>query len=121
MLRFLLFLFIFMSLIRCCIKFYEEKKLFLNFGFILIGLLICFLLRNYFLFYVRFEFTVIPIFLLIIGWGYRFNRLQAGFYIFLYTLSTSLPFFLFLLVETIKKRINYQYFFICEFREIGAW
>jgi len=49
------------------------------------------------MFYIRFEFTVIPIFLLILGWGYSVNRLQAGLFMFLYTLVTSLPFLLLLL------------------------
>lgn len=62
--------------------------------FLLFGLLFCFGFNNFFIFYLSFEFTVVPIFLMIVGWGYSLNRLQAGIYIFLYTLITSLPFLL---------------------------
>lgn len=65
--------------------------------FLLLVLLFCFSVNNYFLFYIRFEFGVVPMFLLILYWGYSVNRLQAGLYMFLYTLITSLPFLFILL------------------------
>jgi NADH-ubiquinone oxidoreductase chain 5 len=46
---------------------------------------------NIFLFYLLFEATLIPTVLLIIGWGYQPERLQAGLYILFYTLFASLP------------------------------
>nr|DAB41864.1 TPA_asm: NADH dehydrogenase subunit 4 [Lampsilis cardium] len=42
-------------------------------------------------FYVLFEFSLIPILLIILGWGYQPERLQAGKYMMLYTVSASLP------------------------------
>jgi len=50
------------------------------------------------LFYLGFVFVVIPTFLLVLGWGYRVERFQAGLFILLYTIFASLP-FLFLLVK----------------------
>nr|YP_009123715.1 NADH dehydrogenase subunit 4 [Lepas anserifera]AJN90589.1 NADH dehydrogenase subunit 4 [Lepas anserifera] len=42
-------------------------------------------------FYVFFEGSLIPIYMLIVGWGYQPERLQAGIYLFLYTIFASLP------------------------------
>nr|YP_010148084.1 NADH dehydrogenase subunit 4 [Potamilus streckersoni]QQV68436.1 NADH dehydrogenase subunit 4 [Potamilus streckersoni]UUA64268.1 NADH dehydrogenase subunit 4 [Potamilus streckersoni] len=42
-------------------------------------------------FYLLFEFSLIPILLIILGWGYQPERLQAGKYVMLYTVSASLP------------------------------
>nr|YP_010758753.1 NADH dehydrogenase subunit 4 [Pollicipes pollicipes]WEW79655.1 NADH dehydrogenase subunit 4 [Pollicipes pollicipes] len=42
-------------------------------------------------FYVFFEGSLIPIYLLIVGWGYQPERLQAGVYLLLYTVFASLP------------------------------
>lgn len=42
-------------------------------------------------FYVFFEASLIPTFLLILGWGYQPERLQAGLYLLLYTITASLP------------------------------
>ena len=42
-------------------------------------------------FYIFFEGSLIPIYLLIVGWGYQPERLQAGIYLLLYTIFASLP------------------------------
>nr|YP_010490482.1 NADH dehydrogenase subunit 4 [Neoverruca intermedia]UWM12968.1 NADH dehydrogenase subunit 4 [Neoverruca intermedia] len=42
-------------------------------------------------FYVFFEGSLIPIYMLIMGWGYQPERLQAGIYLLLYTIFASLP------------------------------
>lgn len=46
---------------------------------------------DYLWFYVFFESSLIPILLVILGWGYQPERLQAGIYILFYTLFGSLP------------------------------
>ena len=46
---------------------------------------------NLFSFYLLFEASLIPIFFLILGWGYQPERLQAGTYIILYTVFASFP------------------------------
>nr|WGL39504.1 NADH dehydrogenase subunit 4 [Typhlodessus monteithi] len=46
---------------------------------------------NLFLFYLFFESSLIPTLLLILGWGYQPERLQAGIYLLFYTLFASLP------------------------------
>nr|YP_009373424.1 NADH dehydrogenase subunit 4 [Neotrigonia margaritacea]AQT38494.1 NADH dehydrogenase subunit 4 [Neotrigonia margaritacea] len=42
-------------------------------------------------FYVFFEASLIPTLLVILGWGYQPERLQAGKYMMLYTVGASLP------------------------------
>ena len=54
-------------------------------------LVITFSVTNVFLFYVFFEFSLLPTIVLILGWGYQPERLQARIYIIMYTVSASLP------------------------------
>nr|ALO70869.1 NADH deshydrogenase subunit 4 [Rybaxis sp. 1 EF-2015] len=46
---------------------------------------------NLFVFYLFFEMSLIPMLILILGWGYQPERLQAGIYLLFYTLFASLP------------------------------
>lgn len=65
---------------------------------ILLCLFFCFLVKNFFLFYVFFEIRLIPISILIIGWGYQPERLRAFYFIFLYTVRRSLPLLILILL-----------------------
>lgn len=65
--------------------------------FFLIFLMGVFLCSRFIVFYVLFEMAVLPIFIIIIGWGYRVNRVQSAVYMFLYTFLSSIPFLIFLL------------------------
>nr|YP_009131445.1 NADH dehydrogenase subunit 4 [Galathealinum brachiosum]AIL54805.1 NADH dehydrogenase subunit 4 [Galathealinum brachiosum] len=70
-------------------------KSYKNFLFIvnmmLIILILSFLTNNLFLFYIFFESSLIPIFSMIMIWGYQPERLQASLYLMMYTISSSLP------------------------------
>nr|AAV49054.1 NADH dehydrogenase subunit 4 [Perga condei] len=59
--------------------------------FLLIFLIVTFSSMNLFLFYFFFESSLIPVLLLIMGWGYQSDRMQAGLYLLFYTLLASLP------------------------------
>nr|YP_010466947.1 NADH dehydrogenase subunit 4 [Hemigrapsus sinensis]UVF28719.1 NADH dehydrogenase subunit 4 [Hemigrapsus sinensis] len=59
--------------------------------FLLLSLLITFSSLNYLLFYISFEMSLIPTLILILGWGYQPERIQAGIYMLFYTLALSLP------------------------------
>nr|YP_010713532.1 NADH dehydrogenase subunit 4 [Lyncina vitellus]WDA98664.1 NADH dehydrogenase subunit 4 [Lyncina vitellus] len=48
-------------------------------------------------FYFLFEASLIPTLLLILGWGYQPERLQAGMYMMIYTVAASLPLLLIVL------------------------
>nr|QLY90131.1 NADH dehydrogenase subunit 4 [Trichostegia minor] len=59
---------------------------------LLLLLLVCtFSSMNLFMFYLFFEGSLIPILVLILGWGMQPERLSAGLYLLFYTLFASLP------------------------------
>nr|YP_010535670.1 NADH dehydrogenase subunit 4 [Alectorobius rietcorreai]UYB78569.1 NADH dehydrogenase subunit 4 [Alectorobius rietcorreai] len=70
-------------------KFYVVSMIFL--------LVFCFLVMNLLGFYLLFESVLIPIIMMIVGWGGQPERLQAGIYMMFYTLGGSLPLLIFLL------------------------
>lgn len=87
----------FVFLVIFLVGFYEKinsnnwTKLISLIIFLGVGLFMVFSLENLLWFYIFFEFVVVPIFLIITGWGYRTNRIQASLYMFLYTIIRSLP------------------------------
>lgn len=74
---------------------YKNKIYLANFNFLLliiiITLILTFLILNILIFYIFFETRIIPVFLLILGWGYQPERLRARLYMLLYTLTASIP------------------------------
>lgn len=76
-------------------KLYSSRffdKLFIFVVLILLFALFCaFGSINLFVFYLFFEVSLIPTLILILGWGYQPERIQAGVYLLFYTLFTSLP------------------------------
>ena len=79
-----------------------------EFSLTLVGVgLMCFfffIVKRFIIFYFFFEASLIPTLFLILGWGYQPERLQAGFYMILYTVVASIPFFLILCVTWIRIR-----------------
>ena len=57
---------------------------------------------NFILIFIFFELSILPIFLIINGWGYQVERINARFYLLLYTLFFSFPFLLSLIFIQIK-------------------
>nr|APX39702.1 NADH dehydrogenase subunit 4 [Cryptocephalus androgyne] len=89
---------------------------------LLLSLVMTFSSLNMFLFYLFFEISLIPTLLLIIGWGYQPERLEAGLYLLFYTLMFSLPmmlaiFYCYNNINTLDYyKFNFQlneYLFIC--------
>nr|YP_010610499.1 NADH dehydrogenase subunit 4 [Agrilus discalis]WAP90839.1 NADH dehydrogenase subunit 4 [Agrilus discalis] len=76
-------------------KIYKEKFYSSMFCFsvllLLMSLYFLFSSLNLFIFYLFFEISLIPTLILILGWGYQPERLQAGVYLLFYTLFASLP------------------------------
>lgn len=73
------------------IRNYYYKKFCFVLILIIILLFLTFGSRDLLSFYIFFEGSLIPIYLLIVGWGYQPERLQAGIYLLLYTIFASLP------------------------------
>nr|ALO77656.1 NADH deshydrogenase subunit 4 [Anaspis sp. ANA01] len=59
--------------------------------FLMLSLYLTFSSLNLFVFYLFFEVSLIPTLMLIVGWGYQPERLQAGIYLLFYTMFASLP------------------------------
>nr|YP_010155752.1 NADH dehydrogenase subunit 4 [Colasposoma dauricum]QQY84943.1 NADH dehydrogenase subunit 4 [Colasposoma dauricum] len=60
-------------------------------NFMMISLFISFASLNIFSFYFFFEVSIIPTLILVIGWGYQPERIEAGMYLLFYTMFFSLP------------------------------
>nr|YP_004934893.1 NADH dehydrogenase subunit 4 [Ovatella vulcani]AEQ93849.1 NADH dehydrogenase subunit 4 [Ovatella vulcani] len=89
-------LLVFLSVLLCFLAFIstpEEKEGGYLFWISVLGLVLVgvFFTNNVIWFYIFFEMSLIPTLILIIGWGYQPERLQAGSYLMLYTVSASLP------------------------------
>lgn len=69
----------------------NEKGFHLNIIVLTIILLLGFSVSHLFSFYILFEASLVPTLLIIIKWGYQPERLQAGMYLILYTITASLP------------------------------
>lgn len=68
---------------------------------LIVILLITFMVSDLLYFYLFFEASLIPTLIIIMGWGYQPERIQAGIYFIFYTLTASLP-LLFILVRIIR-------------------
>nr|YP_010952952.1 NADH dehydrogenase subunit 4 [Empoascanara circumscripta]WMQ52395.1 NADH dehydrogenase subunit 4 [Empoascanara circumscripta] len=87
--------------------------------FMFICLLLCLILimifccLNMFLMYIFFELSLVPLMVLIFGWGYQVERLIAGLYLFFYTLFASLPlfsFFVYLYMNNLSLFFDMPYY-----------
>ncbi|YP_011102173.1 NADH dehydrogenase subunit 4 (mitochondrion) [Maniola hyperantus] len=101
-------------------KFYDNFFL-MNIIMLMMMLYLTFSVMNLFLFYLFFEASLIPTLMLIIGWGYQPERIQAGLYLLFYTLFASLPlllgiFYIYSSMNSMMmyflKFYNYSYFFL---------
>nr|YP_010878890.1 NADH dehydrogenase subunit 4 [Cantonius szechuanensis]WHE42529.1 NADH dehydrogenase subunit 4 [Cantonius szechuanensis] len=78
---------------------------------VLLGsLVLTFFSLNLFVFYLFFEISLIPTLFLILGWGYQPERLQAGVYLFFYTMFASLP--MLISIFYVYSELNSLMFFI---------
>nr|ALO76318.1 NADH deshydrogenase subunit 4 [Omalisus fontisbellaquei] len=71
-------------------NYYIEFFMFILF-LMLFSLFMTFSSINLFVFYLFFEISLVPTLIFILGWGYQPERIQAGVYMFFYTLFASLP------------------------------
>ena len=87
----------------CLIARIKVKNFFIREGFFLIlksslifFLILRFYVRRFLLFYIIFECRILPVLLLILGWGYQPERILSGIYMLFYTLLVSLPLLFFI-------------------------
>jgi NADH-ubiquinone oxidoreductase chain 4 len=70
---------------------FRRKRFYSVLSVLLISLLLRFSAINILMFYFYFEVSLIPTFILIMGWGYQPERLRARINLLFYTLFASLP------------------------------
>nr|YP_009558649.1 NADH dehydrogenase subunit 4 [Partulina redfieldi]AZZ06750.1 NADH dehydrogenase subunit 4 [Partulina redfieldi] len=88
----LVFLSISISMLCMYCMIYEKNfKFMLTMSSLMFFLMISFMNKNFFMFYLFFEASLLPTLFLIMSWGYQPERLQAGSYMMLYTVFASLP------------------------------
>nr|ALQ78798.1 NADH dehydrogenase subunit 4 [Glycera capitata] len=73
-------------------------------------LILTFSTFNLILFYIMFELSLIPTLIIIMGWGYQPERLQAGMYLMMYTITASLPLLMSLMLILNKKHSSSMMF-----------
>jgi NADH-ubiquinone oxidoreductase chain 4 len=69
----------------------KYRRLNINFMFLNLILILCFLRNRLFGFFIFFELSLIPTLIIILGWGVQPERIRAGSYLIIYTLVGSLP------------------------------
>ena len=74
------------------------KGLFFMFLILNLRLIFSFSTNNIIIFYFFFEWSLIPIFFIILGWGYQIERIKSRFYLLIYTLFASLPLLIFIII-----------------------
>nr|YP_011017376.1 NADH dehydrogenase subunit 4 [Amblyomma parvitarsum]WQF69039.1 NADH dehydrogenase subunit 4 [Amblyomma parvitarsum] len=92
------------------------NKVFMNKNFLfyvnmmMFLLIICFSVSNLLAFYFFFESVLFPIVMMIFNWGNQPERLQAGFYMLMYTIFGSFPMFLVMMFYLFNNyTLNYYY------------
>nr|YP_010736918.1 NADH dehydrogenase subunit 4 [Idioscopus ventrispinus]WEP24805.1 NADH dehydrogenase subunit 4 [Idioscopus ventrispinus] len=93
-----------------------------------LSLYFIFSVLNMFLLYLFFEFSLVPLIILILGWGYQPERLISILYMFFYTLFASLPLLLVIIYFYLNfgslffdYQFNYSLSFLMHFFMIFAF
>nr|QWK41509.1 NADH dehydrogenase subunit 4 [Fopius arisanus] len=101
---FISFILILLTLWIACLSIYAfnsintfNKNFLIIMIFLTMNLTLSFCCMNFMMFYIFFETSLIPIMIIIMGWGYQIDRIQASMYMLLYTLFGSLPLLLMIL------------------------
>lgn len=81
-------------------------------------LFLAFILKDLIGFYIFFEISLIPLAALLAGWGYQVERVQAMFYLFMYTIVGSLPLLFIFLYFFLDSSLVWAKFL---FQEKGGW
>nr|YP_010879007.1 NADH dehydrogenase subunit 4 [Batracomorphus matsumurai]WHE42659.1 NADH dehydrogenase subunit 4 [Batracomorphus matsumurai] len=93
----MLFLLVFIIMMTLfCFNYFNFIIFFFVILVLMLSLKLVFFSMNILMMYMFFEFSLIPLIVLIFGWGYQPERLISGFYLFFYTLFSSLPLLIFI-------------------------
>lgn len=109
---------------RSGVSVHNSSFLFFLIGILVVVLVVVFVLGDLVSFYIFFEFSLIPITGIVLGWGYQPERLQARNYLVLYTVLARLP--LLVRVLFIYRVAGHVSFFLrgwglVRFYRVGIW
>lgn len=90
-----------------------KSSLFLLFLVLRLSLILSFSTNNIIIFYFFFEWSLLPIFMIVIGWGYQIERLRARLFILFYTLFASLPLLIIIINIIRSSHITVIYIYAC--------
>nr|UZG66102.1 NADH dehydrogenase subunit 4 [Asymmetricata circumdata] len=120
---YLSFFMILLSFWICGLMYMASEKIYLSNNYslffslvvllLMVSLFFTFCSMNMFVFYLFFEMSLIPTLMLFLGWGYQPERIQAGMYMFMYTLFGSFPMMI-SLFYFYKMNFSLDLFFLCE-------
>lgn len=99
------------------VKYCEDNISLVTMYFVLLGvtLYLCFSCVDLICFFLFFEASLVPIFILVFGFGYQPERFQAGIYMLFYTLFGSLPLLVgLLIISNWWMRLNYFYLLLLD-------
>nr|ULA45446.1 NADH dehydrogenase subunit 4 [Rhipicephalus sanguineus] len=86
-----------------------KNKIFNFYLLLMMNLLfICFMLENLLMFYLFFESVLFPIIMMIFKWGGQPERIQAGFYMLMYTIFGSLPLLILMIYYKTSLSIHFN-------------
>ena len=121
---FLLILLLFIAALRFICSYKINENNYYQWRIILILIVIAlwafFISSSILIFYVYFEFSILPIFTIILGWGYQTERLRARLSLIFYTISASVPFLIFFILFLNKRNIYFflQFYYFIRFPEV---
>ncbi len=75
----------------------------------LFSLFVCFITNNFFIFYLSFEFILIPFFVIVGVWGSRIQRLGASLRLVFFTVLFSLPLVLIMFMNFIASDFSFHF------------
>jgi NADH:ubiquinone oxidoreductase subunit 4 (subunit M) len=106
----ILLVLIILPIVNIIRDFYNNEDLRFKYLIMILGiiLILFFLSNNILLFYIMFELILIPMFLLILIYGSRYNKIEACYKLFIYTLIGSLFFLLSIIIIYIKYGTTYN-------------
>nr|AAP14656.1 NADH dehydrogenase subunit 4 [Pachypsylla venusta] len=93
----------------------KSGNLFFIFFWVLFSLEISFYAKTMMFFYLGFEMSVIPVLLIILGWGYQPDRLEAGVYMLIYTVIFSLPLLIAIFMVDMSNIMNSNFLVLMMF------
>lgn len=78
----------------------------------LCSLFICFLTDNFFVFYLAFEFILVPFFVIVGTWGSRIQRLGASLRLVFFTILFSLPLVTLIFINLVNDSFSFFFDFL---------